>query len=84
MTIDCLRKAEHFYLKQDFSKALEHYSKAVELIGSDQFDEDLYMGLSNCYYNMGNYKESNAELHRSLIKIPVTCLRYTIPGSIIT
>jgi tetratricopeptide (TPR) repeat protein len=63
-------KAEYYYLKLDYLKALDYYRMAVKKMSTDQFDDDLYMGLSNCYYNLRMYEKSNAELKKVIDKNP--------------
>lgn len=61
-------KAEHLYADQNIDEALNNYKKAIELCR--RFDEDLHIGLSNCYFNKGKYNESNEELFKVIESNP--------------
>ncbi|MBV4360478.1 tetratricopeptide repeat protein [Pinibacter aurantiacus] len=73
-------RADSYYLKQEFSKALDDYIKAIELLKDDQFDEDLYIGIANCQYNMKEYEESNKTLRILIQKKPENMFAWYYTG----
>ncbi len=62
-------KAELLYSKQEFEEAEKMYRKAVELSGN-QYDEEMTIGLANCYFGLKRYSDSNKELYKIIEKSP--------------